>query len=271
MLRVPVGFAGVVDIYKNGVLLRNFNVLTDYGKQYLRTPSTPSFAVYLYLGSGRQDDPSKVTELASFVLSSRVTNSLAKVVKQSENSCTYEVQYLTTIPKGRVWTLRELGLTDSVSSGYKLITYLHVRNSSGELSEIPVAAEDELRIIYRLQITVPLELPKVVIPIDGGSGGSVGVEFSHVPNDHISTLWWASSAGLCTGENLTGRRVSAPSGSTVRESSGNGTWKSWGNGKEDAGMGYTFNFDPPLTKTNTQTLRLTTIWDLHNVDAIEVS
>lgn len=282
MLKVNAGVCGRVRIVKQnsitGEITGEFefnNIWTDYGLNRISTYATQvaNWPNTLHWGSGARAEPhDSVTALATPVGSGSVSFGSGQIdIATNGNLCTItKTRSAVQSARGVAWELSELGVSYGGSS---LDTYALVRDLNGDPDPLPVSAIEIITIYYTIQVQYPVTLPPQSVDVEGLSPTTA--TFLLRPDQ--PQFGHEGMAALRQGWPIMGFTSTGFSGG-VYPNGVDGTENVWGIGVMNRTTGYfgsqgaashIWTLDPPITKDNTEELRLEIFWQFANAVPVE--
>lgn len=285
MLKVNAGVCGRVRIVKQNSItgettadIEFNNIWTDFGINRISTYASQvaDWPNRLHWGSGARAEPhNAVTSLATPVGNAVVSfSSGATDVVTSGNLCTItKTRSATQAARGVAWDLSELGVSYGSSSS-SLDTYALVRDLNGDPDPLPVSDIEIITIYYTIQAQYPVSLPPQAVEVEGlppttatfllrpdqsGFGGAMAATQSGAAFTQMGGFTTAEFGGRVNGSNSGTENVW---GVNVM----NRTTEYFGN---DYAISHIWTLDPPITKDDTQELRLEIFWQFANASPVE--
>lgn len=285
MLKVNAGVCGRVRIVKQNSItgettadIEFNNIWTDFGINRISTYATEVayWPDRIHWGSGARPEPhNAVTSLAAPVGSGSVFfSSGAMDIVTSGNLCTItKTRSVTQSARGVAWELSELGVSYGSSS---LDTYALVRDLNGDPDPLPVSAIEIITIYYTIQAQYPISLPPQAVEVEGLPPTTATFllrpDRSDFGNSGMAAIGSTSATFTFSGY------TTAEFGGVVY-CSNDGTENVWDIntmnrtteyfGRHSYGASHIWTLDPPITKDNTQELRLEIFWQFANASPVE--
>lgn len=285
MLKVKCAASGRVRLVKTNSVTgevtedRTFNnTWTDYGLSRISGYSTESsvWPNAIRWGDGLHSEPySAVTALANQVGAGSVSFSGSGSIEEVGDVCVVtRTRSATQSARGVPWNLRELGV--SYGGSASLDTYAAVRDENGDIAPFEVSGIEIVTIYYTLQIQYPMSMAPM--PVSGMPGTTA--EFTLRPD----VPGFAGSAiGQVDQTNASFRLAGYASDSfltKVTSTGSDGDWSVWGIntmnrtteyfGSNVQAANHLWKLDPPITKDDTQELRLKIYWGFTNASPVGV-
>lgn len=292
MLNVPCGASGhirvVRQIESTGEVTGDFqftNIWTDVGLSHLNsnTVKMVDWPSRFRWGSGVAAAPhSLVTHLANYVGQS--SGSPTRKNQQVGESYVVQRIYTGTQPaRGVAWNLTEFGLDHLYGDG-RIYTYALARNDLGAVEAIPVSAIEIITIYYTVQVVFPMTLPAQPVAVSGVLAETTAT-FTLRPD--TAGAGFGGSLGMCSGTSPEVRQFAGYTSKDfanpvhgLRGGDGKSYWPPSMMNRTTGFFGSPNNnyshihhiwaFTPPITKTNTQELRIGINWTFSNATPIEI-
>lgn len=283
MLKVNAGVCGRVRIVKQNSItgettadIEFNNIWTDFGINRISTYAS-QFAYWpnrIHWGSGARAEPhNAVTSLAAPVGNGSADfSSTPKDIVTNGNLCTItKTRSVTQGARGVAWELSELGVSYGISSS--LDTYALVRDLNGDPDPLPVSAIEIITIYYTIQAQYPVTLPPQAVEVEGLPPTTATFLLRPDQNIFGNASMGASNGGA---QNMSGYTTDQFGNGVAGSSNGNElvwgintmnrTTEYFGN---DYAIAHIWTLDPPITKDDTQELRLEIFWQFANASPVE--
>lgn len=285
MLKVNAGVCGRVRIVKQnsitGEVTGDFefnNIWTDFGLNRISTYASQvaDWPNRIHWGSGSRPEPhNAVTSLAAPVgnASNNFGTGATDVVTDG-NLCTItKTRSVVQAARGVAWELSELGVSYGGGSS-SLDTYALVRDLNGDPDPLPVSAIEIITIYYTIQAQYPISLPPQPVEVEGLPPTTATFllrpdqsSFGGAMAATTSGATFLQMGGFTTAEF--GGRVDCSNSGTENVwgiNSLNRTTEYFGN---NYAISHMWTLDPPITKDNTEELRLEIFWQFANAVPVE--
>lgn len=283
MLKVNAGVCGRVRIVKQNSItgettadIEFNNIWTDFGINRISTYATQavSWPNRIHWGSGAHAEPhNAVTSLATPVGNASANFNIAAAdIVTAGNLCSItKTRSVTQAARGVEWELSELGVSLG-GSGSSLDTYALVRDLNGDPDPLPVSAIEIITIYYTIQAQYPVSLPPQAVEVEGLPPTTA--TFLLRPDQSNFGGQMGASNGVTQG--MAGYTTNQFSNAVVGDVDGNElvwginvmnrTTEYFGN---TWAISHIWTLDPPITKDNTQELRLEIFWQFANAVPVE--
>lgn len=278
MLNVNCGVSGRVRIVKQNSITGEVtgeyefnNIWTDFGLNRISAYASQvaHWPNQIHWGSGARPEPhNAVTSLAAPVGSGLVSFSSGQIATNGNLCVVTKTSSATQNARGVAWELSELGV--SYGSG-GLDTYALVRDLNGDPSPVPVSAIEIITIYYTIQAQYPVSLPPQSVEVEGLPPTTATFllrpdqsTFGDVLGANDQNNWWAGYSSSAFGGPDYPQRVGTECVWGINAM--NRTTGFFGNTRA---ISHIWTLDPPITKNNTQELRLEIFWQFANVTPVE--